>query len=237
MALTGHAFLALWNDITRAREGEYDQWHTLEHVPERVSVNGFHGARRYVNRSREHHRYFTLYDVDSLATFESSEYVDLLDHPTPWSASMRPDFSNFLRSVCNVVETRGTGIGAAIAILCVPADIPDASVSDALDEAGGLPRVNAIHLGRIGTVASVVPFNRPPPASASLRAFDRIALLEALDRDAGSQALATVKARLDLAALPADFGFDVYDLAFVFPGADPNERLRHRRPAWDSGAR
>lgn len=237
MALTGHAFLALWNDITRVREPEYDQWHTLEHVPERVSVNGFHGARRYVNRSRQDHRYFTLYDVDSLATFESSEYVDLLDHPTSWSASMRPDFSNFLRSVCTVVTTRGTGIGAAIAILCLPAETDEASIRSVLDDAARLPRVNAVHLGRTGTVASVVPFSRPQPVSASLRSFDRIALVEALDRDAALQALAEVKRRLNLGALPADFGADVYDLAFVFPGADAGERLRHRRPGWNSIAR
>ena len=93
MSLAGHAFLALWNDIARSREPEYDQWHTLEHVPLRVGVIGFYGSRRYVNRSRQYHRYFTLYDVASLATFDSSEYVDLLEHPTPWSASMRPDFS------------------------------------------------------------------------------------------------------------------------------------------------
>ena len=72
MPLAGTAFLALWNDIRRAREPEYDQWHTLEHVPERVAVDGFLGARRYVNRAREQHRYFTLYDVAALAVFDSA---------------------------------------------------------------------------------------------------------------------------------------------------------------------
>ena len=46
MALKGQAFLALWNDVARGREPEYDQWHTLEPVPERVALPGFHGARR-----------------------------------------------------------------------------------------------------------------------------------------------------------------------------------------------
>src|SRR5262245_60892284 len=102
MALAGRAFLALWNDIARAREPEYDRWHTKEHVPERVAVAGFHGARRYVNRARDFHRYFTLYDVAGLAVFEHPEYTDLVQHPTPWSASMRPDFANFLRAMCSV---------------------------------------------------------------------------------------------------------------------------------------
>ncbi|MDQ6917694.1 MAG: hypothetical protein M3023_07730 [Pseudomonadota bacterium] len=236
MALAGHAFLALWNDIARAREPEYDQWHTVEHVPERVSVTGFHGARRYVNRSRQFHRYFTLYDVASLAVFESGEYVDLLNHPTPWSASMRPDFSNFLRSICSVIASRGTGIGAALAILCVPPETDDASLRATLDETSPLPRVTAVHLGRTAPVGSAVSFSKPPPESAPLRSFDRIALIETLDRDAAARALAEVKRRLGLDALPADFGADVYDLAFVFPGSDAGERLPHRRPGWDAAA-
>ena len=234
MSLAGQAFLALWNDIAPAREPDYDQWHTLEHVPERVAVTGYNSARRYVNRARLYHRYFTLYDVDSLAVFDSVEYRDLLDHPTPWSASMRPDFSNFLRAICAVTSSRGTGIGAAIACLCVPAAITDADIASAGEDARRLPRVNAVHVGRTTEGAPAVPFGSPPPNSVPTRAFDRIALVEALDRDAASRALDHVKRALRLDALPADFGADVYDLAFVFPGSDAGERRRHRRAGWDA---
>ena len=96
MSLKGTAFLALWNDIAAARDAEYNLWHTREHVPERVSAQGFHGARRYVNRDHAYHRYFTLYDVATLDAFASTEYRDLLENPTPWSQSMRPDFSKEL---------------------------------------------------------------------------------------------------------------------------------------------
>src|SRR5437016_6393405 len=148
MALKGNAFLALWNDITRSREPEYDQWHTLEHVPERVSVTGIHEARRYVNRQRDSHRYFTLYDVDSLSVFESPEYVDLLKNPTPWSNAMRPDFSNFVRAPCAVRWSAGIGVGAAIACVCVEAQaVDDATVIATLDRVRAMPRVTATHWG------------------------------------------------------------------------------------------
>ena len=234
MALAGQAFLALWNDIARSREPEYDQWHTLEHVPERVSVAGIRGARRYVNRAKAHHRYFTLYDVDSLAVFESPEYRDLLAHPTSWSASMRPDFSNFLRAICSVITSNGTGIGAAIACLCVPRTTAEPALHAALNNAASLPGVNAVHLGRVTHGAPAVPFASPPPDSVNVRAFDRVALIEALDRDSAGLALAQAKGALQLEALPADFGADVYELAFVFPGADPAERIRHRRAGWNA---
>lgn len=234
MALAGLAFLALWNDIARTREPEYDQWHTLEHVPERVSVAGFRGARRYVDRAKLQHRYFTLYDVDSLAVFDSAEYRDLLANPTPWSASMRPDFDNFVRAACSVVATSGTGIGAAIACLCLPPTTAAGALRDALENARSMPRVNALHLGRPTQDAVPGPFAAPAPDRAGRRAFDRVALIEALDREAASAALAGVKRELGLLTLPADFGASVYDLAFVFPGTEPAERLRHRRRGWDA---
>lgn len=230
------AFLALWNDIAPHREAEYDQWHTLEHVPERVSVEGFLGARRYVNRERTSHRYFTLYQTRSVDVFSSAEYLDLLANPTPWSASMRPDFSHFVRAVCAVKKSSGTGIGAALACLCVPVAASDDAVSGALSLASTLPRVNAVRCGRKAETGLSLPFSAPPADSAPLRQFDRIALLEALDREAAEAALQYVKEALEIESLPRDFGADVYDLAFVFPGADPEERLRHRRAGWSRPA-
>jgi hypothetical protein len=233
MALKGQAFLALWNDIARARETEYDQWHTLEHVPERVAVTGFNGARRYVNRHRESHRYFTLYDVDALGIFDSPEYIDLLKNPTPWSASMRPDFSNFVRATCKVLGTSGTGIGAAIAVLCFESTRVDGSAVEAvLRGALEIPGITAVHWGRGEGGLPTIPWRSEPGRTAEARPFDRVAMIEGLDRDAAASALARVRVGLDLDSLPRDFGSEAYELAFVFPGPDTRERSRHRRATW-----
>ena len=232
MPLAGQAFLALWNDIADARVADYDQWHTLEHVPERVSVTGFRGARRYVNRDHPYHRYFTLYDVDALDAFSNPEYKDLLDNPTRWSQSMRPDFSNFLRAICAVTSTRGTGIGGAIGCLCVPPEVRDADLIGALDAALEMPRINAVHCGRRCEPALTVPFNAAPSQTAPDIAFDRVALIEGLDRAACIDALSIVKRRLGHNALEGNATSGAYDLALVFPGSDPAERIGHRRPAW-----
>jgi hypothetical protein len=232
MALGGTTFLALWNDVVRVREPEYDRWHTQEHVPERVAVTGFHGARRYVDRAREHHRYFTLYDVADLAVFEHPEYADLVANPTPWSASMRPDFRNFLRAACRVAVSRGDGIGAALAINCyLHADAPslDLAVATALAH----PGVTGCHVGEGSGGAAPAAWTNPPAASIVVRPFDRVMLIEAIDRVSAVGALAAVRRRQGLVGLPADFGGDVYDLAFVFPGHDPAERMRHRRAGWN----
>lgn len=228
MALGGQAFLALWNDIAREREPEYDQWHTLEHVPERVAVTGILGARRYVNRRRTSHRYFTLYDVDSPQIFESPEYVALLRHPTPWSASMRPDFSNFVRAPCAVRQSSGLGIGAAIGCLCAESGaIDDDRTSQALERALKMPGVTSAHWGSGLGGLPTIPWKQSPSSMFEPRPFDSVMLIEALDRTAAAAALADMLATLELSDLPVDFGADVYDLAFVFPGVDTVAK-RHR---------
>jgi hypothetical protein len=104
MTLKGSAFLALWNDFDPARDAEYNCWHTFEHVPERVGIAGIRSARRYVARERNDRRYFTLYDLASLAALDGPEYADVADRPTAWSSSMRASFRNFLRRPCTTVQ-------------------------------------------------------------------------------------------------------------------------------------
>lgn len=222
MPLAGGAFLALWNDVARGREAEYDRWHTVEHVPERVGVPGFRGARRYVNRARATHRYFTLYEIDDLAVLASDAYRALVAHPTPWSAAMRPDFANFLRAPCALEASCGEGIGGAVAVLCHDRDAAPALLASALAD---LPGVVAWHAGR----------GRPSPLAwaaegdGATRAFAGVLLVEALDRDLARRALRAAREALALASLPPDFGNDVYDLAFVFPGHDTHAAARHAR--------
>src|SRR5450755_847378 len=115
MGLQGAAFLALWNDVDPARDAEYNGWHTFEHVPERVGIEGFLAARRYVARERFDDRYFTFYDVESLGVFAGPGYADVVDHPTEWSRSMRPSLRNFQRSPCTTQLTRGTGVAGSVA--------------------------------------------------------------------------------------------------------------------------
>jgi hypothetical protein len=219
------AFLALWNGVQPTREPEYDRWHTLEHVPERVAVRGIHGARRYVDRTRAGHRYFTLYEADHLAAFESTEYLDLVRNPTPWSASMRPDLLDVVRAPCSVDWSEGFGMGGAIAVLCHEA--ADGDARGALTEA---PGVVAVHCG------VRQPGEATPAWGAGrdehTRPFDRVTRVEALERGAASRALRVVQRVLRLKDFP-DFGAAVYDLAFAFPAHDPCVRGRFRRPGWD----
>lgn len=111
------ALLCLWNDIEASRAAEYERWHTLEHVPERVWVPGCLAGTRYVAATAAQVRYFTLYELDSLERLGSAAYQDLVANPTPWSASMRPSFSNFLRKTGLVCAQAGHTQGCTAAIV------------------------------------------------------------------------------------------------------------------------
>ena len=94
------AFLALWNSVLEpGARREYEQWHSLEHVPERVALPGFVAAERYRSVD-EVEDYFTLYQLESLAALETGAYRDVFTHPTPWSARMRPLLGDFYRLPC-----------------------------------------------------------------------------------------------------------------------------------------
>lgn len=97
MTTRPNAALALWNNVDPARDREYGQWHADEHVPERVWAPGFLAATRYLNLFDAGPRYFTLYELDTLDALGTAAYRDLVLHPTPWSASMRPSMSHFIR--------------------------------------------------------------------------------------------------------------------------------------------
>jgi hypothetical protein len=111
--LTGGAFLAIWHDIERGAEPEFERWHTREHMPERIGIPGFLLARRYVDWSRPKHGCFTLYDGAHIETFRSPGYLARLNDPTEWSKRVHPIFRNFIRGACVVRAAMGEGIGGA----------------------------------------------------------------------------------------------------------------------------
>jgi hypothetical protein len=155
MTPKGSAFLALWNDVDPARDAEYNCWHTFEHVPERVGIAGIVSARRYIAREREDHRYFTLYDLVSLAVLRGPEYLDVAEHPTAWSRSMRPSLRNFLRSPCENMLRLGRGLGNCITTFRfgVAASIDASAWAEMLQLQPESPGASQIRLGRVDTMS------------------------------------------------------------------------------------
>lgn len=153
MTLRGSAFLALWNDVDSERMPEYEDWHAVEHVPERVGIPGFLAGRRCVAAvAGSARRYFTFYELESLAALQSAAYAEVVDRPTDWSRSMRPSLRNVVRRACSTMVSLGAGGGRAVAVVELSVRAPT-HTSDMAGAAAALqPLVDAggivgVHLG------------------------------------------------------------------------------------------
>ena len=114
MALRGSAFLAMWHDIAEGADGEYVEWHTREHMPERLSIPGFTTGKRLQAPGASRHVFGTVYAGESLETFRSPAYLERLNNPTLWTAAVAPSFRNFLRVACEKIATAGNGDGGSM---------------------------------------------------------------------------------------------------------------------------
>jgi len=211
MALSGQGFLALWNGVDPDREPEYNRWHTREHVPERVDIPGMIAARRYVDGEGPLPKFFTLYDLDSIAVLTSAPYRGLLETPSAWSRSMRPSFRGFLRFGCVTVASLGGGIGGAAATITLHG-APE-TAADLLSELLALPGVTAAHLGAVDASIPGVPFaiggEAPPPPP------DAVLLLESFDRAALDASLPEADVLLARAGLAPATPWTIYRLGYV----------------------
>jgi len=102
------AVLALWNDVDRIHDADYNDWHANEHVPERLTVPGMlWGLRFQAVDSASGPRYLTLYGLRDTQVLDSAAYQHLLAWPTPMSARMRRVMHGIARAVYDVSACQG----------------------------------------------------------------------------------------------------------------------------------
>jgi len=115
MGLKGSAFLAIWHDIEDGAHDEYIEWHTREHMPERLSIPGFRTGKRLHAPAAARYVFGTIYAGETVETFRSPAYLERLNNPTRWTAAVAPSFRNFLRVACERIASAGHGDGGSMA--------------------------------------------------------------------------------------------------------------------------
>ena len=113
------AFLAIWHGLESAGKSEWERWHTLEHMPERVGIPGFLAGRRYMNDNDPEQCCFTIYEGSELSVFESEAYLERLNNPTPWTGENASTFRNFTRGACQRIAHSGFEHGYGSVILTI----------------------------------------------------------------------------------------------------------------------
>jgi hypothetical protein len=116
MPLAGKGMLLTSMDIDPSDEAEFNRWYDREHLEERVAIDGFLGARRYVAREGSP-KYLCLYSTATFDVLDSPAYHAKLANPTDWSRKTMARFKNMIRAVARITISRGQGRGAALGIV------------------------------------------------------------------------------------------------------------------------
>jgi hypothetical protein len=97
---------------------EHDEWHSHEHLHERLSIPGFVRGTRWA-RSAGSPKYLIVYEVTSLDVAVSPPYLARLNDPSPWTASIMPRVTGMTRGFCKVNAGAGYGLGGiALSVRC-----------------------------------------------------------------------------------------------------------------------
>lgn len=108
MTILGDAAVAMWWNVADEHRSEFHEWHSKEHLPERLSIPGFNRGSRWQREGSGD--FFVMYELDSYDTLTSPHYLARLNDPTPWSTKMMPRHHGMVRSQCRVVKSHGGGV-------------------------------------------------------------------------------------------------------------------------------
>lgn len=128
MPIAGKGMLLTSMDIDPAHEEEFNRWYDREHLEERVAIDGFLEARRYLAHTGSPKNLF-LYSTKTIDVLDSPAYRARLSKPTEWSKVNMARFENMIRVVARITASRGVGRGGKLGIVRLR---PDTGKEDAL---------------------------------------------------------------------------------------------------------
>src|SRR5579872_6048945 len=116
MPIAGKGMLLTSMDIDPEHEADFNRWYNREHLEERVAIEGFIEARRYVAEDGAP-KYLCLYSTEAIEVLNSPAYKARLAKPTEWSKTTMARFKNMIRAVARITVSRGKGRGAVLGIV------------------------------------------------------------------------------------------------------------------------
>ena len=113
MALLGKGALLNWGGVLPKHDFDYNLWHSLEHMPERMSVKVFFRAFRCVGLegTNDNDKYFMMYDVKNKDILSSKQYLNRLNNPTDWTSKILSKYVYPSRAICELIKTKSLTTG------------------------------------------------------------------------------------------------------------------------------
>ena len=221
MPMAGKGMLLTSMDVDAADEAEFNRWYDREHLEERVAIDGFLEARRYVAHNARP-KYLCLYSTATIEVLDSPAYRARLAKPTEWSKKTMARFKNMIRAVMRITISRGQGRGAALGIVRLRPSAGSentlrAALREKLDPAK-LDGVISMHLLESDPVLSGP--TTEIPSTASPGAGDWFVLIDGTDVSAISALLATRFTASTDPAQAAQVSSGVYELMWDLAKSD-----------------
>jgi len=194
MPLAGKGMLLTSMDIDPSDEAEFNRWYDREHLEERVAIEGFVEARRYIAHQGAP-KYLSLYSTATFEVLDSAIYRTALASQTDWSKANIARFKNMIRAVARITVSRGQGRGAVLGIIRLRPSAGGeenlrAALEDVLDP-GLLDGIISMHLIESDPVLSKPLTDNP--SSSDPGAGDWFVLIDATD----VKAIPAVTARIE----------------------------------------
>lgn len=218
MPLAGTGMLLTSMDIDPADELDFNRWYDHEHLEERVAIEGFIEARRYVAEQGSP-KYLSLYSTESIDVLDSEPYRARLADQTEWSKATMAKFKNMIRSVADITISEGTGRGAVLGLIRLrPKDGQDEALHDALSvelDPTDLDGIISMHLLE-GDAELSGPVGDIPATS---RGADWFVLIDGTDSHAIATLMTTRFAAID-GPLATQISVGIYRLMWDLSRAD-----------------
>lgn len=219
MPMAGKGMLLTSMNIDAKDEAEFNRWYDREHLEERVAIDGFLEARRYVAHDGNP-KYLSLYSTETFEVLDSPAYRTALSNQTAWSKANIARFQNMIRSVARITLSRGTGRGAALGIIRLrpPAGGEDklrAALSEQLDPAQ-LDGIISLHM-----IESDPALSKPitdDPSAPNPGAGDWFVLIDATD--VGAVPAAMLRFGGNIALKPLTISSGIYRLMWDLAKSD-----------------
>jgi hypothetical protein len=116
MPLSGKGMLITSMNVDPIHEDEFNLWYDREHLAERVAIDGFIEARRWVAEDADP-KYFATYSTAAFSDLSSPSYSQALANQTQWSLENLARFQNMIRVVGRITDSQGQGRGALLGVV------------------------------------------------------------------------------------------------------------------------
>ncbi|HCL26469.1 MAG TPA: hypothetical protein DHW65_09020 [Dehalococcoidia bacterium] len=131
----GSGLLMVFTNVDTEYDADFNAWYLQEHIPERLSAPGFLDAGLY-QAVKGGPRYLAVYELESPAAMETTEYKHMSENPTEWTKRVGPMTvgRGTVRNVYTQIspaesdpDTMGRGMAPALQIgrMEVPPEIED----------------------------------------------------------------------------------------------------------------